>query len=74
MCDQEDEDIYHLFVSCIFARQLWYHLLRQVGLHSLAPDPTYYICDDWWERAGMNTFGLIKKWLDSLITLGAWII
>jgi hypothetical protein len=37
----------------------------QVGLHSLAPQPTDSIFDDWWERVGMNTSGLIKKGLDS---------
>jgi hypothetical protein len=37
LCDQEDETMDHLLVSCIFARQFWYLLLRQVGLHSLAP-------------------------------------
>jgi hypothetical protein len=40
MCDQEDETIDHLLVACMFARQFWYHMLRQVGLHSFAPEPT----------------------------------
>jgi hypothetical protein len=74
MRDQEDEIIDHLLASCIFARQFWYHLLRQVGLHYLAPEPTDSIFDDRWERAGMNISRLTKKGLDSLITLGAWII
>ena len=74
MCDQEDETIDHLLVSCVFARQFWYHLLRQVRLHSLAPQPSETTFDNWWERAGMITSGLIGKGLNSLIILGAWII
>jgi hypothetical protein len=74
MCNQEDETIDHLLLLCVFARQCWYHLLRQVSLHSLAPDPIDYIFDDWWESVVMNTSGLIKKGLESLIALGAWII
>jgi hypothetical protein len=34
--DQEDETIDHLLVACVFTRQFWYLVLRQVGLHSFA--------------------------------------
>jgi hypothetical protein len=64
----------HLLVFCVFARQFWYLLLRQVGLHSLAPQPTELIFDEWWEKAHITTSGLTKKGLDSLIILGAWMI
>jgi hypothetical protein len=74
LCDQEDENIDHLLVSCVFSRQFWYHVLRQVGLHSLAPQPTYLLFDDWWERASMATSGLTQKGLNSIIILRAWTI
>jgi hypothetical protein len=64
----------HLLVFCVFARQFWYLLLRQVGLHSLAPQPTELIFDEWWEKAHITTSGLTKKCLDSLTILGAWMI
>jgi hypothetical protein len=50
LCDQEDETLDHLLVSCVFTRQFWYMVLRQVGLHSLAPQPTELIFDEWWEK------------------------
>jgi hypothetical protein len=64
LCEQEAETLNHLLVSCAFAREFWYYLLRKFGMHSLAPQPTESL--KWWE-------GLIKRGLDSLIVLGAWI-
>jgi hypothetical protein len=72
--DQEDETMDHLLVSCVFTRQFWYLLLRQVSLHSLAPQPTELIFDEWWKKAHITTSRLTKKGLDSLIILGAWMI
>jgi hypothetical protein len=74
LCDQEDETIDHLLVSCVFAKQFWYILLRQVGVHSLAPQPTDLVFDEWWERAHKATSRLTRKGLNSLIILGAWVI
>jgi hypothetical protein len=31
----------------VFARQFWYLILRQVGLHSLAPEPNDLCFDEW---------------------------
>jgi len=70
-CDQEEETINHLLVSCVFARQFWYYLLRQVGLHSLSPQPSDVSFDSWWDQASGATSGLIQKGLNSLI-VGAW--
>jgi hypothetical protein len=74
LCDQEDETLDHLLVSCVFTRKFWYMVLRQVGLHSLAPQPIDLIFDEWWEKASMATSGLTKGGLNSLIILGAWTI
>jgi hypothetical protein len=74
LCDQEEENIDHLLVSCVFTRQFWYLLLRQIGLHSFAPQPTDLNFDSWWRRIDAATTGLNKKGLNSLVILGAWII
>lgn len=74
LCDQESETINHLLVSCVFSRVFWYNILRKFGLHSLAPQPgdTYFMV--WWERASAQVSGLRKKGLDSLLSLGVWLI
>jgi hypothetical protein len=74
LCDQEKENINHLLVSCVFTRQFWYLMLRQIGLHSFAPQPTDLNFDSWWRRIDAVTTGLNKKGLNSLVILGAWII
>ena len=40
LCDQEDEDIQHLPIGCVSARQFWYSLLHRVGLSILTPQAT----------------------------------
>jgi len=47
LCDQVEEDIQHLLVGCVFARQFWFDLLRQVGLAVLAPQPCDTSFDEW---------------------------
>ena len=37
LCDQADEDIQHILVSCVFARQVLFILLQGVGLGGLTP-------------------------------------
>jgi hypothetical protein len=36
-------------------------VLRQVGLHSLALQPTDLVFDDWWEKATAATVAMSKK-------------
>ena len=47
LCDQDDETINHLLVGCIFAREFWFLLLRQVGLQALSPQPSENSFLDW---------------------------
>lgn len=68
--DQEDETINHLLISCVFARQFWYLLLRQLGLYSLSLQPSDSSFDSWWEKAIGAKSGLMQKYLNSLIVLG----
>ena len=74
LCDQEPETINHLLVSCVFARLFWYNLLRKFGLDILAPQPGLTSFLDWWEMISETVQGMVKKGLNSLISLGAWMI
>jgi hypothetical protein len=40
LCDQQPENINHLLVSRVFTRQIWFDLLREVGLQQFMPLPT----------------------------------
>jgi hypothetical protein len=74
LCDQDDETINHLLVCCVFAREFWFLLLRQVGLHALSPQPSENSFLDWWERASSATSELVRQGVNSLIILGAWVL
>jgi hypothetical protein len=74
LCDQENENIDHLLTSCVFTREFWYLLSRQIGLHALTPQPSDLLFDDWWEKANKATLGLTQKELNSLIVFGAWTV
>ena len=47
LCDQADETIDHLMVSCVFSRQVWYTILHDLGLHTLAPQTGDRSFEDW---------------------------
>jgi hypothetical protein len=49
-------------------------MLRKFGLHSLAPQPDATSFLDWWKKSSDIVSGLVKKGLDSLIILGAWMV
>ena len=72
LCDQEDETMNHLLISCVFTRIFWYMLLRKFGLHALAPQPGLTSFLEWWKGAAEAVQGMVKKGLNSLIMLGAW--
>jgi hypothetical protein len=49
-------------------------MLRRCALHSLAPHPDATSFLDWWEKSSDIVPRMIKKGLDSLIILGAWMV
>jgi len=69
LCDQEDEDIQHLLIGCVFARQFWYSLLHRVGLSILTPQATKLSWEDWWLKAEATVDGGRRKESNTLIRL-----
>jgi hypothetical protein len=39
LCDQEEETIDHLLISCVFARRFWFTFLGKVNLQGNSPQP-----------------------------------
>jgi hypothetical protein len=74
MCDQEEEDIQHLLIGCVVARQVWFSLFHQIGFSQLAPTPTEASFDIWWENVEVAATGDMRKGLNSLVIFGAWCI
>ena len=74
LCDQEEETINHLLLSCVFARQIWFEILQGLGLQELAPqseDPSF---EEWWHKVSNKVSGQVQKGLNSIIILVAWLL
>lgn len=72
LCDQGEETINHLLVSCVFSRHLWFELFEKFGLQNLAlqmADPSFEV---WWCWSSEIAAGQDRQALNSLIILGAW--
>jgi len=74
LCDQEEENIQHLLIRCVFARQFWYSILHYAGLSVLAPQPSDTTLNDWWRKVENCVDSEVRKGLNSIIILGAWTI
>jgi len=72
LCDQAQETIDHLLVSCVFARQLWFSILLKFGLQVLAPNLEDENFEEWWANASGRVSGRVLNGLNSIIILGAW--
>jgi len=70
-CDQAEESINHLLLSCVFAREFWFKLLQRVGLQFLSPQIGEELFDDWWERINVHVGHQLQKGLNSPVILGA---
>jgi hypothetical protein len=78
LCDQEEETMNHLLVSCVFSREVWFNMLKTVGLQHLSPSLNSTSFDVRWEEVSMTLISpsnkKLRKGLNSLIILGAWAI
>lgn len=72
LCDQAEETLDHLLVSCIFSRQVWFIVLQGFGLQDLAPQVVELSIDDWLANISKRVSGQGQKGLNSIIILGAW--
>jgi hypothetical protein len=52
LCEQEEETVNHLLISCAFARQVWFDLPGTIGLQELALQPADDSFEAWWSNTG----------------------
>lgn len=72
LCDQAEESIQHLLVSCVFSRQVWFLILHHLNLDGLAPTLLTTRFSSWWGSALRGVPKELRKRLNSLIILVAW--
>lgn len=73
LCGQEPETCDHLFAGCVLTRELWAHLLLQLGLLTLAPVTMEDVCS-WWLRQRERFDASLKPAFDSLVLLVSWLV
>jgi hypothetical protein len=73
MCDQAPETVAHLFVGCVFSREVWYKLLEPLGLSSLMPmdEPDL---GQWWISQRGRLDRASRPLFDTLVLLIAWTV
>ena len=69
LCDQEEENIQHILISCVFARQFWYAILQPINLSRLRPTRSVNFAD-WWKHAERRLPKQHRKGFNSLCTWG----
>jgi hypothetical protein len=74
LCDEDEETINHLLVSCVFSMHFWFELFQKFGLQNLAPQPAELSFEVWWSWSSEIATGQDRQALNSLIILGAWLL
>ena len=72
LCDKE-ENIQHIPIPCVFAKQFWYAILQPINLSQLTPTRSMNFAD-WWKHAERRLPKLHRKHFNSLYILGACIL
>jgi hypothetical protein len=73
LCSQAREDIHHFFLGCVYSREVWFHLLRRLGLQRLTPSSQRRL-DDWWLRSRKLVTKSRRRGFDSMVVLVAWLL
>ncbi|KAG2652208.1 hypothetical protein PVAP13_1NG335619, partial [Panicum virgatum] len=68
------ESINHLLVGCVFAREVWYMVLRKGNLQRLTPSPSASDFVHWWLQSRKQLRKQMRKPFDSLVILVTWIL
>lgn len=73
LCAQESESSDHLFVTCVFSRELWHRLLVTIGFTHLCPSTNDRLMDWWLSSRSLVPEGY-RRGFDSLVLLMTWMI
>lgn len=72
LCDQSDEDINHIMLSCVFSREVWFLTLSWTGMGQLAPTPGDESFQSWWRRSARRLTKDRRKAFNTFVILVAW--
>jgi len=73
LCDQATESISHLFLGCVFSREVWATLLRPLQLLSFVPVTDEDLTSWWLDRRSCMDI-TARPVFDSLLLLITWVL
>jgi hypothetical protein len=68
LCERHDEDINHLLLQCLYARSVWFRVLRPLDLHRLTPRATDTLAE-WWPASASLVVSKSQRGFNSLCLL-----
>lgn len=71
LCSQEDEQLHHLLIHCVYSREVWFKCLRHHRFSYAAPLPGEKTCE-WWLRSRKQLPKPHHATYDSLVMLITW--
>jgi hypothetical protein len=73
LCDQEDETVQHLLISCIFSREVWFRILSMVNLQQFYPTNSDLVFQVWWANLEGKMPAVQRKGINSLVLVAWWL-
>jgi hypothetical protein len=73
LCSQAPEFIDHLFMRCVFSREVWYKVLRRCGWEHLSPAATDRLVE-WWLASRKWVPKPRRRVFDSMVFTVTWSI
>ena len=73
VCLQEEYNVEHILVQCVFARLVWWQVFQALGLVCPAPAPNSTL-ENWWtsNRCSVRAVKRVKRDFDALVILTCW--
>uniref|UniRef100_A0ACD5XAR4 Uncharacterized protein n=1 Tax=Avena sativa TaxID=4498 RepID=A0ACD5XAR4_AVESA len=72
-CLQEEDNVEHILVQCVFARRVWYTCLQEASLQLEEPQRGSTL-ENWWLQAREGVVAADKRKFDTLVILVSWML
>lgn len=74
LCDQEEETVQHILITCVFVREFWFNVLHRLNWSNLVPNRRTICFAELWKKSLKKVQRQHRKGFNSLVILGAWIL
>jgi hypothetical protein len=72
LCEQEEENVQHIMVGCVFSREVWFQMLSLVGLQRCTPKLREENFQEWWRTTELKVPKQVRAGFNSLVSLNLW--